>query len=230
MAANWKNVKIEMARYLFLVAGLFTMSLGLVLMIQTNLGVAPWDVFHLGVYQRLGFLTRGQVIQGTGFFLVAVSWFLGVRPHVGTVLNMFFVGFFVDFIFFLDVIHIQGGLVLRLAALLAGACLMGFGSATYMTARRGSGPRDSLMVALSRRTRLSMGLVRTYMEVGVTLTGILLGGPFGVGTFIFALTIGFFLQAGFKFYDFFKTTPLCRGLLARLDPRGRGLDRRAFHA
>ena len=230
MTVNRRKLKKEIARYSFMISGFFVISFGLVLMFETNLGVPPWDVFHLGVYQRAGFLSRGQVMQGTGFFLILLSYLLGVRPHAATVLNMIFIGLFIDFIYYLDLVHIGSGLSLRVAVFLAGSFLMGFGTSTYMTANRGAGPRDSMMVALAQKSGLNMGLVRTLLEITVTLSGILLGGPFGVGTFMFALSIGFFMQMGFRFYRRLKKTPLYEGFLERHFPEDHGLERSSSHA
>src|SRR5690606_28566823 len=57
-------------------------------------------------------------------------------------------------------------------------------------ANLGAGPRDSLMLALTRRTRRSMGSVRTALEVGALLLGWALGGEVGIGTLLTAVTIG----------------------------------------
>ncbi len=225
-----RKLKKEIARYIFLVSGFFVISFGLVLMFETDLGVPPWDVFHLGVYGRLGLLTRGQVMQGTGLFLILFSCILGVRPHTATLLNMVFIGLFIDLIYFLNIVHISGGPAFRVLVFFTGSFLMGVGTATYLTANRGAGPRDSLMVGIAAKTGLNMGLVRTFIEVFVTLTGILLGGPFGAGTFMFALSIGFFMQLGFRFYRSLKRSPLYSALLRRFFPEGKSLERSSSHA
>ena len=53
----------------------------------------------------------------------------------------------------------------------------------------GPGPRDGLMVGLARDGR-SLRVVRTAIEVSVLIVGWLLGGTVGIGTVLFALTIG----------------------------------------
>ena len=50
------------------------------------------------------------------------------------------------------------------------------------------------MTGLSRRTGLSLRLVRTGIEVTVLTVGFLLGGTVGIGTALYALAIGPLLQ------------------------------------
>jgi uncharacterized membrane protein YczE len=74
--------------------------------------------------------------------------------------------------------------------MVGGVLLCGLASALYIGAQLGRGPRDGLMTGLSRRTGLSLRLVRTGLEVAVVVIGLLLGGVLGVGTVVYALAIG----------------------------------------
>ena len=86
----------------------------------------------------------------------------------------------------LDTAHVA----LRVAVLLGGVLVVGLGSALYIGAELGAGPRDSMMVTVATRTPLSVRASRTLIEGTALLAGALLGGSFGVGTALFALTIG----------------------------------------
>ena len=74
--------------------------------------------------------------------------------------------------------------------MIGGVALCGLASALYIGAQLGRGPRDGLMTGLSRRTGLSLRLVRTGLEVAVVVIGLLLGGVLGLGTVVYALAIG----------------------------------------
>lgn len=187
----------ELLRYLVMIAAFAVMSLGMVAMVNAGTGVPPWDVFHLGLSLQLG-LTYGRVIQGIGLMMIAVSWLLKVRPRLGTILNMVFIGLFVDLYMATGLIPRPEPPALRLLQLVAGTVIFAYGTAVYILINRGTGPRDSFMVALSRITGLKMGLVRTFIEVAVTAGGFLLGGPLGIGTLIFALTVGPLMELFFK--------------------------------
>jgi uncharacterized membrane protein YczE len=82
--------------------------------------------------------------------------------------------------------------------LLAGIAVMGVGSALYIKAGFGAGPRDSFMLALMRHTGIRVGVVRWGMEVSAALAGILLGGRFGAGTLVFAMLVGVSVDVWFR--------------------------------
>ena len=78
----------------------------------------------------------------------------------------------------------------QLLMILAGILIVGFGTAMYLIANLGAGPRDGLMTGLQKKTNASIALVRTSIETIVVLIGWLLGGIVGVGTLLYALGIG----------------------------------------
>jgi uncharacterized protein len=199
------TLQSELLRYLAMIGAFAVMSLGMVAMVNAGVGTPPWDVLHLGLSKQLGF-SYGQVIQGVGLIMVVVSWLLKIKPHVGTILNMFFIGLFVDLYSTAGFVPRPGHLALSLLQLVGGIVVFAYGTAVYIIINRGTGPRDSFMIALARITGLRMGLVRTIIEVLVTLTGFLLGGPLGLGTVIFALTVGPFMELFFKVARFQQET------------------------
>src|SRR5204863_6272011 len=75
--------------------------------------------------------------------------------------------------------------------------LFGIASALYLGAWMGAGPRDSLMVVVAARTHLRLGLVRVGLELLALAAGFALGGKVGIGTIVFAVTIGPALEGGF---------------------------------
>ncbi len=181
--------------YIQLMAGLFLLAAGIVSILKSNLGMGPWSVFHVGVTNHLP-LTLGRVTQIVGFAIIVGSLFLGIYPGIGTVLNMFFVGVFIDLIN--PLVPPMEDLLFQTALLLCGITLIGLGSGLYINANLGAGPRDGLMLGLHKKTGKSIRLVRNSMEITVLVTGFFLGGPVGVGTVAFALAVGpsvqFFLK------------------------------------
>jgi uncharacterized membrane protein YczE len=173
-------------RFTRCIGGLALFGLGAALFIGSDLGAAPWDVFHQGVANQTG-LPLGLVIQMTGLLIVA-SWYpLGLRPGWGTLLNAIEIGL---------VVMLAGQLLPETESLLVrssyqaiGLLCVGVGSGLYIGAGLGSGPRDGLMLGLSRG-RMTVGITRTGIEVSVLLAGIALGGTAGVGTAVFAFGIG----------------------------------------
>lgn len=185
--------------WLRLVAGLWLFAAGIVFALRSGLGVSPWDVFHDGIRQATP-LSFGVATILVGVLLVGVGALLGVRVGPGTVANMVLIGVFVDLLLAGGVpqdLDAQG-LAIRLLALAAGVVLVALGSALYIGAGLGSGPRDGLMLAISTRTGLRVGLVRALIEIAVLAAGVLLGGSAGIGTVLFAFGIGPAVEAAFR--------------------------------
>lgn len=182
-----------------LLLGLFLCSAGIVLTLRGHLGVSPWDVLHGGLAERTG-VSFGVVVQGVGAVVLLASLALGVRPGAGTIANLILIGVFENLL--LDTgwgTHLgDGPLLLRIAALIGGIALIGAGSALYIGAHLGAGPRDGLMVALHVRGGRSIGFARTVVEACALVAGIALGGPVGVGTAVYTVAIGPATQAAFK--------------------------------
>ena len=171
-------------------AGLAMFGLGIALLIDANLGAAPWDVFHTGVSELTG-IPVGTVIIVTGVLLLLLWIPLGESPGLGTILNAFAIGLFVDI--FLPLLPEPEMLVPRVVMMLAGVVVIGAGSGLYIGAGLGPGPRDGLMTGLGRRG-MSIHLARTGIELLVLLAGVALGGSIGIGTAVFALGIGPMVQ------------------------------------
>lgn len=167
--------------------GLVLYGVSLALMVRGALGLAPWDVLHSG-FIRHAPMTLGQAVVLFSF-VVLVLWIpLREMPGLGTISNAVVVGLSADAT--LAVLDRPDALAARIALMLGGVVLCGFASALYIGAQLGRGPRDGLMTGLARRTGLSLRLVRTALEVGVVVIGLLLGGVLGVGTVVYALAIG----------------------------------------
>ncbi|MBD8868972.1 membrane protein YczE [Nocardioides donggukensis] len=170
---------------LFLGLVLYGVSLGL--MVRGDLGLAPWDVLHSGLV-RLVPVTLGQMVVLMSFVVLLLWVPLREKPGLGTVANALVVGVAADAT--LAVLDRPDGLALRVTLLVLGVLLNGLATALYIGSQFGRGPRDGLMTGLARTTGWSLRTVRTGLEVGVVLIGLLLGGILGVGTVLYALAIG----------------------------------------
>ncbi|MDQ8755543.1 hypothetical protein RCO27_04810 [Sphingosinicella sp. LHD-64] len=178
-------------RFLQLQAGLVLYGFSMALMLRANLGLDPWDVFHQGVALRTGW-SFGTVVIVVGA-LVLLLWLpLRQKPGIGTISNIVVIGLAVDASLFL--IAAPEGYPARLSMLIAGIVLNGIAGGAYIGAGLGPGPRDGLMTGFVRKTGLSIRLVRTTIEVAVLAVGWLLGGTVGLGTVLYALSIGWLVQ------------------------------------
>jgi uncharacterized membrane protein YczE len=172
------------------VVGLALFGAGIALIIDADLGAAPWDVFHTGVSDLTG-VPVGTVIILTGAALLLLWIPLREQPGLGTVLNAVEIGLVVDLV--LPIVPEPDQLALRLVMMFGGVAVIGLGSALYIGAGLGPGPRDGLMTGIARRG-VSVRAARTGIEVLVLVVGVALGGAIGLGTAVFALGIGPLVQ------------------------------------
>ena len=184
-----------------MVIGLFIYALGIVITMKASIGFAPWEVFQSGIANTVG-LSIGVVTIFVGLVIIVVVKILGEQIGLGTISNMLLIGLFMDLILYIDIIPTRNNIFYCLALLIAGLFTISIGSFFYIKAAFGAGPRDSLMVALARRTRIPVGVCRSLIELSVTFFGWLLGGMVGIGTVVSVIGIGFCIQITFRVFRF----------------------------
>jgi uncharacterized membrane protein YczE len=178
-------------RLVQLFLGLWLYGASMAMMVESQLGLDPWDVFHEGAAGGLP-VTFGTVVILTGLGVLLLWLPLRQVPGLGTVANVVVIGVASDVT--LSLLQAPDALAHRSVLLVAGVVLNGLAGALYIGAQLGPGPRDGLMTGLVRRTGWSVRLVRTSLEVSVLTIGFVLGGTVGLGTVLYALAIGPLLQ------------------------------------
>ena len=198
MRASEPSLRLRSVR---LLAGLWLFALGSVFTLRAGLGVPPWDVLHDGIRRNTP-LSFGVAVIAIGVLLVLVSALFGVRPGPGTIANMLLIGTFVDLMLWTEIGADldDGHTAARLAVAFAGVAVVGLGSALYIGANLGAGPRDSLMVLAASKLRVRVGIARALIEGSALLTGWLLGGAVGLGTLLFVIAIGPSVDVFFRLF------------------------------
>lgn len=173
-----------------LIGGLTLFGIGIGAMLQSDLGVPPWDVLHQGLARRIG-LTVG--IWSIIVSVAVLGLWLPLRERfgLGTLLNAVIIGVVIDItaVFLPE----AGSTGVAWVMLIGGVVLIGIASGLYIGANLGPGPRDGLMTGIARRGP-SIRLTRAVIEITVLTVGWILGGTLGIGTLIFALGIGPLVQ------------------------------------
>ncbi|MFC4076858.1 YczE/YyaS/YitT family protein [Salinithrix halophila] len=200
---DWKQTdwRVFSVRWGAFMAGIMVMALGIAVMIRAQWGLAPWDVFHMGLAINTP-LTVGTWLQIVGLVLITAAAVIDRKlPGPGAVLNMILVGWLVDHYLAQPWMQtpVDGwgqGLMM-----LAGLLLVGIGNGLYIAPRLGAGPRDGVVMALSERWGFSISRVRMSMELSVLAAGWFLGGPVFVGTVLFSVLIGPMMQTSIRFWE-----------------------------
>jgi len=203
-------------RYSVFMLGLAVMGFGIAMMIEANVGVAPWDTLHIGLQKTFG-LTIGMWSQIMGASIIIASYVIGkIKPTVGMFLNMIFFGLFIDLFMWLKWVPIGETITERVVLFAAGLLIYTFGTGMYISPRLGAGPRDSFMLALHERMGWGIGKVRIGIECTVTLFGFLLGGPVSVGTLVTALAIGPLIKQFIPLWERMMAKPYGKAPVANL--------------
>ncbi|MBU4214966.1 MAG: hypothetical protein KJ548_12845 [Actinobacteria bacterium] len=172
-----------------LLAGLVLYAASMAMLVHAGLGAMPWDVLTLGIQVHTG-ASFGVITAVTSLVVLGCWWPLRQRPGIGTVANVVVISVLVDpalaLLDLLPPLAVGWRLVLLGAGVAANAAATGL----YIGARLGPGPRDGLMTGLVARTRWSVRVVKTSIEVTVVVVGWLLGGTVGIGTLVYALGVG----------------------------------------
>ena len=192
---HWKRFPVD---FLKIQAGFALFGLAIALMIRANLGTSAWAVLEVALSQ-IFHLTPGTVTVLMGFLVLSGALILREPIGWGTLGNILSIGPWED-LALSQIPAVKDNLPLQIAILLGAIALMGLASAIYIGVDAGAGPRDSLMLAIKRKTGISLRLARGGIEVTVVCLGWLLGGPAGAGTVVYALLVGPAVQAGFRLF------------------------------
>jgi len=181
--------RVMSLKWVLLLLGFFLLAYGSVMGIEASMGVAPWHVLHIGITNHLA-VSVGRASQIVGFVVLALAVMLGVRPSLATWLNMFMIGFIMDFVIAFGLVPRSTSLAVRALYLVLGMLIMNLGITTTICAGLGAGPRDSLMLGVTRRTGWRVGAMKSFLECSVVGVGFILGGPVGLGTLFNAAVTG----------------------------------------
>jgi uncharacterized membrane protein YczE len=190
------NLKPNFITLLYLIFGLILFGLGETLLITANAGVSPWTVLAQGISVKTGYSI------GVTTFIVSISvlclWIpLRQKPGIGTILNTIIISVVIDVS--LPYLPSPQLIVFQILQVIIGVVIVGLGSGFYLIANLGPGSRDGLMTGLQKKTNLPIFLIRAIIEISAVIVGWYLGGVVGIGTIVFALSIGPFVSAGLFF-------------------------------
>ena len=180
---TWRELRRRLPQ---LLVGIVVLGVGIALTLEARLGVSPYDVLHQGIAHRTG-LSVGTVVILVGLVILLFWIPLRQRPGIGTLLNTLTVGLVIDLV--LRAVPEPELLAARIPLMLVGILVTGLGMGLYIGAGLGPGPRDGLMTGIAARG-FPLWAVRTVLELVALAAGWVLGGNVGVGTVLFAFSIG----------------------------------------
>ena len=188
----------RLTRCLSASVGLVVFAFAGYLQLQADIGLSPWFSLNQGL-ANISPLTYGQASLFTSALFVCIDLLLREPIGLGTILNATVVGIFSDIFLATGLIPVQTKLQFQLPLLMLGILLSCVGQYLYMKPALSCGPRDALLVALGRRaSKISIGKINLALITAAQILACLMGGPFGVGTFITIFCMGTFMDLVFR--------------------------------
>lgn len=178
-------------RISFFVLGVWILSLGVVLVLKSNLGTGAWDSVFVGFFNRFG-LTFGSWVFIVSFFLMFINaTILKEKPEWLSLAVVFVNGLAIDFWNELVLKKFSTtNVFFEVFLLVFGIYLVSLGVLIYLKGDISKAPVDGLMIALHKRFKLSFAQAKTVGEVSAFIIGFSIGGPIGVGTVVSMVLIG----------------------------------------
>lgn len=188
---------IKHTTFIQVIAGYFILTLGVSLIILSNLGAGAWDTVYVGLFNKFG-LTIGTwsflVTASLIFFNALLTWEKPqFKSFIGTILASVGIDFWMELVF--SGITVTS-FCLQILAFITGVSFLGFGVSIYIRPQLFSGPIDGLMIATAKRLNISIKTARIINELLALAIGLILGGPVGLGTLFVAVFLGYAIQYG----------------------------------
>ncbi len=200
-----RTTKAILINMLLAAVSLFANGFGVYLTIQANIGAGPWDVLNLGLSKALGIL-YGTASIAVSCTILGIDLLLKEPIGIAMFIDAVVVGKSVDFFNHIHAVPPASSLLTGIPLMLVGLVIMAYTQFTYMTASLGCGPRDTMLVGVTKRVKqIPIGAVCFVLLSLVTFIGWLLGGPVGVGTLICAFCMGPIIQIAFHTVRFDAT-------------------------
>lgn len=216
MKINKEMILEDVKKLPGLFIGFFLCAYGTTQMKDANIGMNSWGTLNLGLVSKLD-IEFGQAFQIVGIVIILISMILKIYPGIGTMLNMYFIGLFIDTIDQVNMTLRPEIYPFKIASFFWGLLIFSYGIYFYIKQELGAGPRDGLMVGIIKITGFSTTYVKPAIEITALGIGYLLGGMVGIGTVLGTFVGGYalnkiFLINGFdpkktnqrKIYDYFR--------------------------
>ncbi|MGR7910075.1 permease [Lysinibacillus capsici] len=182
-------------KYVFYVVGIFILTLGISLTIQSKLGTSPFDALLVGLSKNVG-LTVGSWEIILALLLIGSNSLLArQRPEILGLVTALITGIGIDMWLFLLHDIVSPDLWFSQAVCFTiGLVVVGLGTATYLQTNFAPIPVDRLTLIIKELTRKTVFFSRTLIYILFLMLAIIFNGPIGVGTLLTVCLGGYILH------------------------------------
>lgn len=202
--------KNTIIRTIITIFGLSICGLAVGMFKHANFGIDPFQTFVVGIHSKTT-LSFGFVYSIVNVVFLVFVFF--IKKHyigIGTVINLFLIGYMVEFSgWIMQVLLPNPEMWLRIVLLLVGFLVLCLGSAFYITADLGVSTYDAVALIMADKKIAKFQYCRIATDILCVLVGFLLGSTIGVGT----IMIAFFMGPFVAFFRRVISDPLLQKLL-----------------
>ncbi len=173
-----------------LLIGVVLVGIGLGMMIDADFGVAPADALFTALSRTSG-LSVGTILVLASILMVLMSWALGLKPAIGTLISFIGIAVVVDLtrLILAAVEAPDWALVARIVLWIVGLVFFCSGVMGIFSSDLGASPYDQVVRSIAFRTGRSLGFARLAVDAIALLGAIVLGGSWGIGTVIILVVV-----------------------------------------
>lgn len=180
-----------------LIIGSIVAAYGIMLAMGAGFGGATLAVLWQGMSVTFG-MSLGMASFIVAAAMLIISLFYDRRQiNAGTIVYQIIYSFFVDVFAKINVYPEQAWL--RLAVMCVGIIIFAAGTGAYAAADLGKGSYEALTFSLAEKNNWPVKTVRTALDALLVVSGVLLGGKFGICTVFTVLCSGLVIQHSAEF-------------------------------
>ena len=195
-------------RLIMCISGVFLSGVAAGIFGFTAFGMDPFQVFAHGLWglTPLSYGTFYVILNG---ILLAFMFFFNRRMiGLGTIINLFLLGYVVEYTdLILGRVFPSPSVLLRIVLMIFALVLSSLAASLYFVAEMGVSAYDWIALTISDKKRWAFRVVRIATDFICVLTGGLLGATVGIGTVLTAFCMGPIIQ----FFNEKISTPLRYG-------------------
>lgn len=182
-------------RLIMCISGVFLSGVAAGIFGFTAFGMDPFQVFAHGLWglTPLSYGTFYVILNG---ILLAFMFFFNRRMiGLGTIINLFLLGYVVEYTdLILGRVFPSPSVLLRIVLMIFALVLSSLAASLYFVAEMGVSAYDWIALTITEKKRWAFRVVRIATDFICVLTGGLLGATVGIGTVLTAFCMGPIIQ------------------------------------
>ncbi|MDT2601293.1 YitT family protein [Enterococcus hulanensis] len=182
-----------LSRIILVFLGTVLMGIGIEIIVVADQGFDSVSTLILGLmnHSTIPFGRWSQLISIV--FLLVTFFYKRSMLGVGSIINTLLVGETINRI--APTVQSIDVLQNNILASLLGFFIMALGTALYLSGELGSGPLEGMMFCICDLLHISLQKGRVLLDFIIVISGVLLGGSFGLGTAFAIFLLGPMIQA-----------------------------------